>query len=83
MGNEVRTVRFPHKMHRRSVSICNQYDIQSSGQVLPCSLTEWVIGDIWGKKFLIWIYPIIHAFRDFLRTCFEIIFVSELLILSH
>ena len=83
MGNEVRTVRFPHKMHRRSVSICNQYDIQSSRQVLPSSLTEWVFGDIWGTFVFIWIYPIIHAIRDFLMTCIELIFVSEVLILSH
>ena len=30
MGNEIRTVRFPHKMHRRRVSFCNQCDIHRS-----------------------------------------------------
>ena len=76
MGNDVRTVRFPNKMHRSSVSICNQYDIQSSRQVLPCSLTESVFGDM-GKKIFICIYSITCAIRDFLRTCFETIFVFD------
>ena len=51
MGNEIRTVRFHHKMYRRRVSFCNQCDIHRSHQALHCSLTDWVFGDL-GMRFL-------------------------------
>ena len=45
MGNEIRTVRFPLKMHRGCVSFCFQCYIHFSLQVWHCNLTDWICGD--------------------------------------
>ena len=82
MGNEIRTVRFPHKMHRRRVSFCNQCDIPRSRQVLHCRLTDWVFGDL-GMRFLhlrlskclcySWFLEDLHRNEFFFEFCFYLI----------